>query len=53
MERLGQYQAESGTPVMRAIPLRDNADNPHHNQQKLPVADERLVRNVRVGQRLQ
>ena len=49
MKRLGSDQSKAAAPIRNRLPLRRDAHEPDHNREELPIADERLVRNVGIG----
>src|ERR1700736_2269087 len=49
MERLRPHQPKASLPIVNPSPFRDDAYNAHRKRQKLPIANERVMRNIRVG----
>ena len=49
MQRLSPHQSKARLLVLALRPLSDDAYEAHHNGQKLPVSDERPLRNVGIS----
>jgi hypothetical protein len=49
MQRLSPHQSKASLLVLELRPLSDDAYEAHHNGQKLPITDERPLRNVGIS----
>ena len=49
MQRLRPHQSKASMLVLELRPLGDDAYDAHRDGQKLPIADERPLRNVGIG----